>query len=211
MKTSWSDVHCRKLVNRAKKEKFKIFWTSLRQRSIPIRAKQPLFFRLRSSKKLNRQSLYANGLIVSLLDLHVLLYLSFFKRNPTESQKPRGQTMSMSLVSQTLRSYHEHGRWRLSELPKNEEFVDENGVRTTIEYVLNEDGKKVKVSPSLRPSLGDICWGCTDHPPHQAHSAKIHRRSYCCGTAEMGQVWSREGKQARARPCNDNRWRERCT
>jgi len=31
------------------------------------------------------------------------------------------------------------------ELPKNEEFVDENGIRTTIEYTLNEDGKKVKV------------------------------------------------------------------
>ncbi|KIM38380.1 hypothetical protein M413DRAFT_30212 [Hebeloma cylindrosporum] len=32
------------------------------------------------------------------------------------------------------------------ELPKNEEFVDENGIRTTIEYTLNEDGKKVKKS-----------------------------------------------------------------
>jgi hypothetical protein len=34
-------------------------------------------------------------------------------------------------------------------LPKNEEFVDENGIRTTIEYTLNEDGKKVKVRISL--------------------------------------------------------------
>ena len=31
------------------------------------------------------------------------------------------------------------------ELPKNEEFVDEDGIRTTIEYALNEEGKKVKV------------------------------------------------------------------
>jgi translation initiation factor 3 subunit G len=31
------------------------------------------------------------------------------------------------------------------ELPKNEEFVDENGIRTTIEYTFNEEGKKVKV------------------------------------------------------------------
>jgi len=28
------------------------------------------------------------------------------------------------------------------ELPKNEEFVDENGIRTTIEYTLNDEGKK---------------------------------------------------------------------
>jgi hypothetical protein len=31
------------------------------------------------------------------------------------------------------------------ELPKNEEFVDEDGIRTTIEYTLNDEGKKVKV------------------------------------------------------------------
>lgn len=28
---------------------------------------------------------------------------------------------------------------------KGEDYVDENGVRTTVEYVINEDGKKVKV------------------------------------------------------------------
>jgi len=32
-----------------------------------------------------------------------------------------------------------------SELPKNEEFVDENGIRTTIEYAVNDEGKKIKV------------------------------------------------------------------
>lgn len=26
----------------------------------------------------------------------------------------------------------------------SEDFVDENGIRTTVEYVINEDGKKVK-------------------------------------------------------------------
>ncbi|KAF7352262.1 Eukaryotic translation initiation factor 3 subunit G [Mycena venus] len=31
-----------------------------------------------------------------------------------------------------------------AERPKNEDFVDENGIRTTIEYTINEDGKKVK-------------------------------------------------------------------
>ena len=29
--------------------------------------------------------------------------------------------------------------------PKTEDFVDENGIRTTIEYTLNDEGKKVKV------------------------------------------------------------------
>lgn len=31
------------------------------------------------------------------------------------------------------------------ELLQNGEFVDENGIRTTVEYTLNDDGKKVKV------------------------------------------------------------------
>ncbi|KAK7046751.1 eukaryotic translation initiation factor 3 subunit G [Favolaschia claudopus] len=29
---------------------------------------------------------------------------------------------------------------------RNEDFVDENGIRTTIEYTVNEDGKKVKIT-----------------------------------------------------------------
>jgi len=33
-----------------------------------------------------------------------------------------------------------------AEHPKNEDFVDENGIRTTIEYTVNEDGKKVKIT-----------------------------------------------------------------
>jgi translation initiation factor 3 subunit G len=31
------------------------------------------------------------------------------------------------------------------ELPKNEEFVGDDGIRTTIEYTLNDEGKKIKV------------------------------------------------------------------
>ena len=31
------------------------------------------------------------------------------------------------------------------DLPKNEDFIDENGIRTQIEYTVNENGKKVKV------------------------------------------------------------------
>ncbi|CAA7268650.1 unnamed protein product [Cyclocybe aegerita] len=39
------------------------------------------------------------------------------------------------------------------ELPKNEEFVDENGVRTTIEYTLNDEGKKVKITRRIKRTL----------------------------------------------------------
>jgi hypothetical protein len=34
------------------------------------------------------------------------------------------------------------------EVPQNEEYVDENGIRTTIEYAENEEGKRVKVRRS---------------------------------------------------------------
>ncbi|KAF8157209.1 eukaryotic translation initiation factor 3 subunit G-domain-containing protein [Crassisporium funariophilum] len=39
------------------------------------------------------------------------------------------------------------------ELPKNEEFVDENGIRTTIEYILNDEGKKVKITRRIKRTL----------------------------------------------------------
>ena len=42
-----------------------------------------------------------------------------------------------------LRSLYPRSHELASE--KGEDFVDENGVRTTVEYVLNDDGKKVKV------------------------------------------------------------------
>lgn len=31
------------------------------------------------------------------------------------------------------------------EQPKGEDYVDENGIRTTVEYTVNDEGKKVKV------------------------------------------------------------------
>ncbi|KAH9478039.1 Eukaryotic translation initiation factor 3 subunit G [Psilocybe cubensis] len=39
------------------------------------------------------------------------------------------------------------------QLPKNEEFVDENGVRTTIEYAFNEEGKIVKTTRRTKRTL----------------------------------------------------------
>ena len=36
------------------------------------------------------------------------------------------------------------------EPPKIEDYVDENGIRITVEYTVNDEGKKVKVSSCLR-------------------------------------------------------------
>ena len=33
----------------------------------------------------------------------------------------------------------------MPEQPKTEDYVDENGIRTTVEYTVNEEGKRVKV------------------------------------------------------------------
>ena len=35
------------------------------------------------------------------------------------------------------------------ELPKVEDYVDENGIRITVEYVINDEGKKMKVRSSF--------------------------------------------------------------
>ena len=37
--------------------------------------------------------------------------------------------------------------------PKIEDFVDENGIRTIIEYSINEEGKKVKVTTARSLAL----------------------------------------------------------
>ncbi|KAG5643549.1 hypothetical protein DXG03_000690 [Asterophora parasitica] len=39
------------------------------------------------------------------------------------------------------------------EQPKNEDFVDENGIRTVIEYTLNDEGKKVKITRRIKRTL----------------------------------------------------------
>ncbi|RPD79287.1 translation initiation factor 3, RNA-binding subunit [Lentinus tigrinus ALCF2SS1-7] len=40
-----------------------------------------------------------------------------------------------------------------TEQPKVEDFVDENGVRTTIEYTINDEGKKVKITRKIKRVL----------------------------------------------------------
>ncbi|RDB17473.1 Eukaryotic translation initiation factor 3 subunit G [Hypsizygus marmoreus] len=39
------------------------------------------------------------------------------------------------------------------EQPKNEDFVDENGIRTTVEYAINDEGKKVKITRRIKRTL----------------------------------------------------------
>ncbi|KAM5534729.1 hypothetical protein V8D89_011593 [Ganoderma adspersum] len=39
------------------------------------------------------------------------------------------------------------------EQPKVEDFVDENGVRTTVEYTINDEGKKVKITRKIKRVL----------------------------------------------------------
>ncbi|KAI0263000.1 translation initiation factor 3 RNA-binding subunit [Gloeopeniophorella convolvens] len=37
--------------------------------------------------------------------------------------------------------------------PKGEDYVDENGIRTTVEYTVNEEGKKVKITRKTKRTL----------------------------------------------------------
>ncbi|KAJ3485283.1 hypothetical protein NLI96_g5059 [Meripilus lineatus] len=39
------------------------------------------------------------------------------------------------------------------EQPKGEDYVDENGVRTTVEYTVNDEGKKVKITKKVKRVL----------------------------------------------------------
>jgi len=39
------------------------------------------------------------------------------------------------------------------ELPKGEDYIDENGIRTTVEYVINDEGKKVKITRKTKRTL----------------------------------------------------------
>jgi hypothetical protein len=74
------------------------------------------------------------------------------------------------------------------------DFVDENGIRTTVEYAINDEGKKVKVSGRFFPFPFCIVELPTDHAPHQTHAAKIGGGTYRRRKEEMGQVWAGERK-----------------
>lgn len=86
------------------------------------------------------------------------------------------------------------------EQPKGEDYVDENGIRTTVEYTVNDEGKKVKVRPSQATALSsgsDITAPRRiDHSQNQEDSAKAGSRSQRCRAQGMDEVRSREGQQA---------------
>lgn len=70
-------------------------------------------------------------------------------------RKLPGQTMSMSSVSlSSPRSLSLNSGYPPSEQPpKGEDYVDENGIRITVEYTINDEGKKVKV----RKTFPQVC------------------------------------------------------
>ena len=79
-----------------------------------------------------------------------------------------------------------HSDTRRSELPrpKIEESVDENGIVTTVEYAINDEGKKVKARFDTRicashQSLTQInCETCqTEYRSQNALSARCKRQS----------------------------------
>lgn len=43
-----------------------------------------------------------------------------------------------------------------SPVPKGEDYTDENGIRTIIEYIINDEGKKVKVRIPFRFNISRL-------------------------------------------------------
>ena len=96
-----------------------------------------------------------------------------------------------------------------TEQPKGEDYVDENGIRTTVEYTINEEGKKVKVRsilPHTTASLLIAEW--VDHTKNQADPSKSRCRSQRCGAKALGEVWAGAREQARSGSSDDDCRRE---
>lgn len=82
-----------------------------------------------------------------------------------------------------------------TEQPKGEDYVDENGIRTTVEYTINEEGKKVKVRSIFAHTTASLLiaeW--VDHAKNQADTSKSRCRSQRCGTKALGEVRAGERK-----------------
>lgn len=59
------------------------------------------------------------------------------------------------------------------------DYIDENGIRTTIEYAINDEGKKVKVGITLSTLISEsLIVYITDHPQDQADAPEIGRRTH---------------------------------
>lgn len=70
---------------------------------------------------------------------------------------------------------------------KGEDYIDDNGIRTTVEYAVNEEGKKVKVCRGGTTSALSLIIR-TDHEEDQANSAEVTSGACRGGAKNMGQV-----------------------
>jgi hypothetical protein len=70
---------------------------------------------------------------------------------------------------------------------KGEDYIDDNGIRTTVEYAVNEEGKKVKVCRGDTTSALSLIIR-TDHEEDKANSAKVASGACRSGAKNMGQV-----------------------
>jgi hypothetical protein len=78
---------------------------------------------------------------------------------------------------------------------KGEDYIDDNGIRTTIEYAVNEEGKKVKVCRGGTTSTLSIITR-TDYEKDKADSAEVASGTCRSGAKNMGQVRARKGQKA---------------
>jgi len=84
-------------------------------------------------------------------------------------------------------------------LPKPVETVDENGVRTVVEYYINDQGKKVKVRIKTSGLLiaprrhlyvsNQHYFALSGHTKDQEGAAETCCESRCGRAQAMGQVW----------------------
>ena len=106
-------------------------------------------------------------------------------------KKLLGLMMSKILVSTPFRVCLSHPNY-CPDQPKGEDYIDENGIRTTVEYTVNDEGKKIKVCHGSIPVNCNVSQAGIDNKKNSANSSKIPRRA-CCGRAKnMGQVWTRK-------------------
>ena len=68
---------------------------------------------------------------------------------------------------------------------KGEDYIDDNGIRTTVEYAVNEEGKKVKVCRGGTAFAFSLIIR-TDHEEDQADSAEVASGACRSGEKNMG-------------------------
>lgn len=82
------------------------------------------------------------------------------------------------------------------EPPKVEDYVDENGIRVTVEYTVNDEGKKVKVWSCLDRGEWPVRliprYTTQDYEEDQAYAPEIARRSRRGREETMDKVRERE-------------------